>query len=113
MRFAYLKARTSIGGSRGGVSSNRRCNGDGDDYELEIGQEQNASPELLALCVHADEIMEFLEKCDSPIGGMILGGIKKQIKELKGSLYPDTLSNYVGVVVVQDSSLTNPSQAPD
>jgi len=82
MRFAYLKTTTTRdGGSRGGVSS-----GVYDEYELEIGQNQQASPELLALCVYADEIMEFLEKCNSPIGGMILSGIKKQIKELEDGL---------------------------
>lgn len=84
MRYAYLKRHTpNEGGSRGGVTSGYSG---GNEYELEIGQNQNASPELLALCVHSDEIMEFLEKCDSPIGGMILSGIKKQIKELKEGL---------------------------
>lgn len=84
MRYAYLKRHTpNEGGSRGGVTSGYSG---GNEYELEIGQNQNASPELLSLCVHADEIMEFLEKCDSPIGGMILSGIKKQIKELKEGL---------------------------
>lgn len=84
MRYAYLKRHTpNEGGSRGGVTSGYSG---GNEYELEIGQNQNASPELLSLCVHADEIMEFLEKCDSPIGGMILSGVKKQIKELKEGL---------------------------
>ena len=84
MRYAYLMNSDGerIGGSRGGVTSGH----DYSEYELEIGQNQNASPELLALCVHSDEIMEFLEKCDSPIGGMILSGIKKQIKELNEGL---------------------------
>lgn len=84
MRYAYLMNSDGerIGGSRGGVTSGR----DYGEYELEIGQNQNASPELLALCVHADEIMEFLDNCDSPIGIMILNGIKKETKELDQKL---------------------------
>ena len=80
MRYAYLMKSDGerTGGSRGGVTSGHS---DG-EFELEIGQYQNASPELLALCVHADEIMEFLENCNSPIGRMILNGIKKETKEL-------------------------------
>ena len=69
-------------GSRGGVSSNY---GDG-EYELEVGQYQNASCEMLALCVYHDEIMEFLDNCNSPIGRMILNGIKKETKELDQKL---------------------------
>jgi len=77
-----------IGGSRGGVTSDAE-HAEHAEYELEIGQNQNASPELLALCVYADEIMEFLEKCESPIGHMILNGIKKETKELKDRLTAD------------------------
>ena len=84
MRYAYLKISDSRNEeSRGGVTSGYSG---GNEYELEIGQNQNASPELLALCVHADEIMEFLDNCDSPIGIMILNGIKKETKELDQKL---------------------------
>lgn len=84
MRYAYLMKSDGehVSGSRGGVTSGHS---DG-EYELEIGQNQNASPELLALCVHADEIMEFLENCNSPIGRMILNEIKKETKELDQKL---------------------------
>lgn len=83
MRYAYLmKGDGTNYGSRGGVTSGYSDS----EYELEIGQNQNASPELLALCVHADEIMEFLENCNSPIGRMILNGIKKETKELDQKL---------------------------
>lgn len=43
---------------RGGVGS--RDPNDA-DYELEIGQQCNASPEMLALAAHHDEIVELLE----------------------------------------------------
>jgi len=90
MRYAYLKNNTPDSqGSRGGVTHALSDRYYGDEYELEIGQKQNASPELLALCVYSDEIMEFLEKCASPIGGMILSGIKKETKELNDRLTTD------------------------
>ena len=80
MRHAYLlpnsQGSDGIGGSRGGVS------GDGEDYELEIGQNQYASAEMVALCVYIDEVMEFLESCKSPIGYMIYRGIKAEQKRL-------------------------------
>ena len=81
MRHAYLlpnsQGSDGIGGSRGGVS------GDGEDYELEIGQNQYASAEMVALCVYIDEVMEFLESCKSPIGYMIYRGIKAEQKRLQ------------------------------
>jgi len=80
MRHAYLTNSDGIGGSRGGVS------GDGEDYELEIGQNQHASAEMLALCVYIDEVMEFLESCKSPIGYMLYRGIKAEQKRLDGEL---------------------------
>ena len=46
MRYAYLNNNDpDINGSRGGVTHRHY----GDEYELEIGQNQNASSELLAL----------------------------------------------------------------
>ena len=91
MRYAYLMKsdKEHGGGSRGGVSSNY---GDG-EYELEVGQYQNASCEMLALCVYHDEIMEFLDNCNSPIGIMILNGIKKETKELDQKLRNEQKSN--------------------
>ena len=83
MRHAYLTnpgaGGNDIGGSRGGVG------GDGyeTDYELEIGQNQYASAEMLSLCVYIDEVMEFLESCKSPIGYMVYRGIKAEQKRLE------------------------------
>ena len=80
MRHAYLTKGNDIGGSRGGVGGG---NG-GEDYELEIGQNQHASTEMLSLCVYIDEVMEFLESCKSPIGYMVYRGIKAEQKRLMG-----------------------------
>ena len=85
MRHAYLTNSDGIGGSRGG-GRNSTCytiGGDGEDYELEIGQNQYASAEMLALCVYIDEVMEFLESCKSPIGYMVYRGIKAEQKRLQ------------------------------
>ena len=79
MRHAYLTKGNDIGGSRGGVGGDG-----GEDYELEIGQNQHASTEMLSLCVYIDEVMEFLESCKSPIGYMIHRGIKAEQKRLMG-----------------------------
>ena len=81
MRHAYLKNNDSsnAGGSRGGVS----CI-DG-DWELEIGENQYVSVEMLALCVYIDEVTEFLESCTSPIAHMIYRGIKAEQKRLEES----------------------------
>tara|TARA_R110002051_G_scaffold129838_1_gene203545 strand:+ start:1027 stop:1293 length:267 start_codon:yes stop_codon:yes gene_type:complete len=86
MRHAYLTnpgaGCNDIGGSRGGVGG---VGGDGyeTDYELEIGQNQHASAEMLSLCVYIDEVMEFLESCKSPIGYMVYRGIKAEQKRLQ------------------------------
>lgn len=74
MRGAYLLVGNGKNGSRGGVGSNY---GDG-EYELEIGQSQNASTKMLALCAHYDEIVEHLGTSNSHIGQLILSSIKKE-----------------------------------
>ena len=81
MRHAYLKNKDSsnAGGSRGGVS----CI-DG-DWELEIGENQYASVEMLALCAYIDEVTELLESSTSPIAHMIYQGIKAEQKRLEES----------------------------
>jgi len=82
MRHSYLSNSDNVyGGSRGGVS------GDGDNYELEIGERQNASTEMISLCVYIDEVMEFLECSNSSIGSMILRGIKAEQKRLEKCLH--------------------------
>jgi len=84
MRGAYLKPTdpNSNAGCRGGVGSSEG------DYELEIGQGKHASPEMIALCVHIDEILEYLDsKCSSsPMARMILVSIEKETKKLQESI---------------------------
>lgn len=86
MRSYYLKPTDILsignGGCRGGVGSNQP---DG-DYELEIGNDLNASSKMVALCVLHDEIIEFLEKSDSPIGHLIHLTYKQKIEEIENGL---------------------------
>lgn len=63
-------------GSRGGVGS-KDC-----DYDLEIGQLQTCSFDMMALCVHIDEILEFLNLSDSPISKMILESYRMTIHDI-------------------------------
>lgn len=56
MRDWYLKKPTYVGGCRGGIR-----NKDGEDWGLEIGQDQYANTDLFAIAVLHDEIVEFLE----------------------------------------------------
>ena len=84
MRGAYLKPCDSghTGSSRGGVGSA----GDSPDYELEIGQSQNASCEMLAHCSLIDEIHEFLRKTDSPLARLILAQYRDEVQRLETAL---------------------------
>jgi hypothetical protein len=59
-------------GCRGGVGSGY----DSESYALEIGQNCNAELPMLALCVHIDEILEFLNKSESPLAYLILRSMK-------------------------------------
>lgn len=54
-------------GCRGGVGSRHR---DG-SYDLEIGQSCNASNDMIALCVMADEVLTYLKNSDCPIGQLL------------------------------------------
>lgn len=77
MRGAYLKSSSHNNkGCRGGVGSF-----DG-DYELEIGNNQNASPQMLALCMLIDEITEHLKTSESSIGKMIYQQYVKNVDTL-------------------------------
>lgn len=68
-------------GARGGV----QFDGDGGDYELEIGAKMNASPELIALCAHHDEVLELLGEVNSPLAAMVVESIKRTVLSIKES----------------------------
>jgi hypothetical protein len=55
---------------------------EGGEYELEIGNYKNASPEMLALCSLIDEIIEFLKLSPSPLAELILAKYKEQVYKL-------------------------------
>lgn len=79
MRGYYLNRSANVDrGCRGGVGSKS----DG-DYELEIGHAKNCSPEMMAICVHYDEIIEYLElNNESSIAIMILRSIKNTTERI-------------------------------
>jgi len=82
MRHAYLVSRTHDGGGcRGGVGSDY-C----EDYALEIGNDYCADTTMISLCVHVDEIMEYLELSKSPMAKMLLHSIHQETKRLDTSL---------------------------
>lgn len=81
MRSYYLRNSTSDGGGcRGGVRSK-----DGEDYELEIGQDLNASAEMVVFCAMMDEITEFLALGDSNIGRLLFKVLNSKADELRAS----------------------------
>ena len=81
MRGYYLRKSDSSqrGGSRGGVGSDNEYG----DYDLEIGNSQNADHEMVALCVMIDEVREFLKLSSSPLAGLILHKWEEVTKNLK------------------------------
>ena len=63
MRGYYLNSIYTNSGCRGGVGSGQHTY-DG-EYELEIGQQCNASPQMIAMCCLHDEFLEILRFKDS------------------------------------------------
>ena len=82
MRAYYLHSRYERDhGMRGGVGE-RDGFGTGDDYELEIGNNANASPEMIAICCLQDEILEFLAVTPSALGEVLLTTYRQKIAEI-------------------------------
>ena len=77
MRRAYLFPSDGSGGTRGGVAV-----ADGESFELEVGNRQAASTQMLALCAHYDEIMEYLKLTDSHVGRIICSSIEAEERRL-------------------------------
>jgi hypothetical protein len=82
MRDYYLHARYDRDhGMRGGVGHGYD-RGMGEEYELEIGNNANASPEMIALCCLQDEIMEFLEASPSALSDLLLTMHSQKMAEI-------------------------------
>lgn len=85
MRHWYLTQRDPKreGGSRGGIHTK-----DGEDWALEIGQDQYATPDLFAVAILHDEIVEFLELTStlSPLASNLLRSYLTLKSEITKSL---------------------------
>ncbi len=88
MRGYYLTTR-SESGCRGGVGYSYKSDYGGEEYELEIGHQCNASPQMIAMCVLHDEFLEILRFKDSSCGalsGMVLSKYHKLVNEIEDNL---------------------------
>tara|TARA_R110000824_G_scaffold104137_1_gene247157 strand:- start:122 stop:490 length:369 start_codon:yes stop_codon:yes gene_type:complete len=89
MRNYYLKHRYFVpphkpdNGCRGGVRGR-----DGEDYSLEIGVDQYASPRMIAYCTMIDELDELLGHlgCKSDLARLVMDKIDDIEKELDANL---------------------------
>ena len=82
MRGYYLHARYDKNhGCRGGVGT-RDGFGSTDDFELEIGNNANASSEMIAICCLQDEILEFLAVTPSALGEVLLTTYRQKVVEI-------------------------------
>ena len=83
MRGYYLHTRhDNDHGMRGGVGHGYDT-GFSNEYELEIGNNANASPELIALCCLHDEILEFLAVTPSLLGDALLAMYHKEVEKIE------------------------------
>ena len=84
MRTYYLHPRYDRDhGMRGGVNYEDVVGTLSDEYELEIGNNANASPELIALCCLHDEILEFLAVTPSLLGDALLEMYHKEVEKIE------------------------------
>lgn len=85
MRDAYIrkKGNAQRGTMRGGVGYGTEGRSDAwEDYELEIGENSNCSIAMLSLCVHHDEIMQYIEQQNDPLGKLLLQSMRRKEQEL-------------------------------
>jgi len=66
---------------RGGVGHGYETGFDR-EYELEIGNNANASSEMIALCCLQDEILEFLEVSPSILSDVLLTMYSQKVAEI-------------------------------
>ena len=82
MREYYLHPRYDRDhGMRGGVGHGYETGFDR-EYELEIGNNANASSEMIALCCLQDEILEFLEVSPSILSDVLLTMYSQKVAEI-------------------------------
>ena len=83
MRAYYLHSRYDKDhGCRGGVGTQDVVGIGSDEYELEIGNNANASSEMIALCCLQDEILEFLAVSPSILSEVLLAMYYDKIREI-------------------------------
>ena len=83
MRDYYLHPRYDRDhGMRGGVGA-RDGFGSTDDFELEIGNNANASPKMIAICCLHDELLEFLAVTPSALGEVLLTTYRQKVREIE------------------------------
>ena len=82
MRGFYLHPRYDKNhGMRGGVGYSHN-DGFGDDFELEIGNNANASAEMIAICCVQDEILEYLATSPSILSNVLLTMYHQKVDEI-------------------------------
>ena len=83
MRDYYLHPRYDRDhGMRGGVGHGYETSAAAHEYELEIGNNANASSEMLAICCLQDEILEFLAVTPSALGEVLLTMYRQKVVEI-------------------------------
>ena len=83
MRDYYLHPRYDKDhGMRGGVGHGYETSAAAHEYELEIGNNANASSEMLAICCLQDEILEFLAVTPSLLGDVLLAMYHKEVEKI-------------------------------
>ena len=83
MRDYYLHPRYDRDhGMRGGVGHGYETSAAAHEYELEIGNNANASSEMLAICCLQDEILEFLGVTPSALGEVLLTMYRQKVVEI-------------------------------
>ena len=90
MRGYYLNSGyDQTNGCKGCVGYNYSDPFGGEEYELEIGHQCNASPQMIAMCCLHDEFLEILRFKDSSCGalsGMVLSKYHKLVNEIEDNL---------------------------
>ena len=83
MRDYYLHPRYDRDhGMRGGVGQHYETSAAAHEYELEIGNNANASSEMIALCCLQDEILELLEVSPSILSDVLLTMYSQKVAEI-------------------------------